>query len=133
MASYNTSLPLYITTGVANKKHHYLNINKVFNMHFQLRNSVKKLFAEIVGALILSCPVFHKPIQITYVIYKPTKRRYDVMNVVAIIDKFFQDTLVEHGKITDDSYLIVPKVIGVHGGVDKYNPRVDVIIEEIKR
>lgn len=132
MTSYKTSLPLYITTGKVKKKHHYLNINKVFNMHFQLRNTIKKLFTEIVGAFILSCPIFHNPIQITYVIYKPTKRRYDVMNVVAIIDKFFQDTLVEHGKITDDSYLIVPRVVGVHGGIDKNNPRVDVIIDEIK-
>lgn len=101
-------------------------------MFHHTRNTVKKLFTEIVGALIISCPLFHKPIQITYTIYKPTKRRYDVMNVVAIIDKFFQDTLVEHGKIPDDSYLFVPRVVGVHGGIDKENPRVDVVIEYIK-
>ena len=131
MGEFRLSLPLYITTGVRKKVTHYLNFNRVLGMHFQVRNQVKRLFTEQVLTQLYDCPKFENQIKITYTVYKPSRRRYDVMNVVAIIDKFFQDALVVHGKIEDDDYKVVPMVTGIHGGIDKENARVDVLIEEV--
>lgn len=100
-------------------------------MHYQLRNQLKVMFTNEAIYKLYDCPIFTKKIAIEYVIYKPTKRRYDVMNIVAIVDKFFQDALVKAGKIEDDDYTTVPHVVGKHGGIDKDNSRVDIIIKEI--
>jgi len=131
MASFTTSLPLYVTIGVRKKKNIYFNYNRVMQLHFQQRNQIKKLFMNIVKKNLESCPKFTGKVYITYTVYKPSKRRYDVMNVVSIVDKFFQDTLVEEGKLQDDNYTIVPVITGIHGGISKSNPRVEVTIEEI--
>lgn len=132
MASFTTSLPLYITVGVRKRKDIYLNYNRVNNLHYQQRNQVKKLFTVKAVQELWNCPKFTKQIKITYTVYKPTRRRYDVMNVVAVVDKFFQDALVTAKKIDDDNYTVVPYVIGKHGGVSKDNPRVVIEIEEIE-
>lgn len=131
MASFTTSLPLSVRVGVRKKKDIYLNINRIFNIHYQQRNQVKKLFTQLTIQKLWDCPNFENPVKITYTVYKPTTRRYDVMNVVAVVDKFFQDALVEANKLVDDNYTVVPIVVGVHGGIEKDNPRVDVTIEEL--
>jgi len=132
MASFTTSLPLFISVGTRKKKDIYLNYNRVSNLHYQQRNQVKKLFTIKAVQQLWDCPKFDKQIKITYTVYKSTRRRYDVMNVVAVVDKFFQDALVEAKKIPDDNYTIVPDVRGIHGDIDKHKPRVDVMIEEIE-
>jgi len=128
---FELTLPLYITTGKLKKQTHWLNMNKVFNMHHQVRNQVKKIFTEACLLMLLGKPKM-KRCRITYTIYKPTRRRYDVMNVASVVDKFFQDALVESGVLEDDNYVIVPEVVGRHGGIDKNNPRVEVLVEELK-
>lgn len=131
MASFTTSLPLYLTIGVRKKENIYFNLNRVNNLHYQKRNQVKKLFTVKAIQQLWDCPKFINQIKITYTVYKPTRRNYDVMNVVAVVDKFFQDSLVTAERIEDDNYKIVPHVVGIHGGIEKDNPRVDVLIEEI--
>ena len=131
MASYTTSLPLFIEVGVRGRKKIWMNLNKVFGMHHQQRNQVKKRYDMECRKALQECPLFKK-CRITYTVFKPTKRRYDVMNVVAVVDKFLQDTLVGMGRLPDDNYDIVPEVVGKHGGIDKQNPRVEVTIEELE-
>jgi len=132
MAGFTISLPLYIELGIKKKKNIYLNYNKLNNLHYQQRNQLKQRFTVLISKELSKCPTFNKQIKITYTVYKPTKRRYDVMNVVAVMDKFFQDVLVKNSKIQDDNYTVVPLVVGKHGGIDKENPRVDVLIEEME-
>ncbi len=53
------------------------------------------------------------------------------MNVIAVIDKFFQDALTESLCITSDDTDTVVKVICEYGGVDRDNPRIEAIIKGI--
>lgn len=76
-------------------------------------------------------PVFSGKVQITYTLYPKTKRLTDVSNVCSVVDKFFCDALVKMGKLEDDNYLFLPKVIYQFGEVDKDNPRVDIEIQEL--
>jgi len=133
MASFTTSLPLYVTIGVRKKKNIYFNYNRIIQLHFQQRNQIKRMFMNRVIVALKECLKFEDMARITYVVYRPNRRRYDVMNVVSIIDKFFQDTLVVADKILDDNYTIVPSVKGLHGGISKTHPRVDVLVEGIDK
>lgn len=70
-------------------------------------------------------------IEIHYKLFPRTKRLCDVNNVCSAVDKFFSDALVELGKLQDDNYLFLPRVVSEFGGVDKDNPRVEITIKEI--
>ena len=50
------------------------------------------------------------------------------MNVIAVVDKFFQDALVEEGCIVTDDTDTVIKITSIYAGVDKSNPRVEATI-----
>lgn len=60
-----------------------------------------------------------------------SETKCDVSNVCCIVEKFFNDALVECGKIEDDNYTIVPTSRYNFGEVDKNNPRVEVVIHPI--
>ena len=53
------------------------------------------------------------------------------MNVISVIDKFFQDALVERGCIEADDLSIVIEVNSKYIGIDKENPRLEVTITKI--
>lgn len=79
-----------------------LNLNYYRNMHFQVNNQVKQYFKPI------SVYAFRaEMIEISYIVYKTTKRKYDTMNIISIIDKFFLDWLVENNYLSDDTCLNV--------------------------
>lgn len=77
-------------------------------------------------------PKPHPPIQITYTVYKGDKRSCDIGNVCSIHQKFFEDALVELGKLPDDNHNMIKRSIFEWGGIDKLNPCVEVMIEEVK-
>ena len=81
---------------------------------------------------VLKLPRFKEPVVLTFTMYPPSKRRYDLDNWGSVTAKFFQDTLVEHEKLTDDDASVITKVTFVPGGVDKSNPRIEITIEETK-
>lgn len=108
-----------------------LNLNKVKKLHFLTYNKLKIQYSNHMSSLVQKLPIYTKPIEITYILYVPNKIKSDLMNYVAIIDKFFQDVLVKEGKIPDDNYTIVPRVTCKYGGVDKNNPRMEIEINEI--
>ena len=68
---------------------------------------------------------------LTYTLFPKTKRLCDVANICCIHDKFFADTLTKGLKIKDDNYIFLPKVKFEIGEVDKENPRVEIVLEEI--
>lgn len=76
-------------------------------------------------------PRFTK-ISVTFNIYASSKRLFDIGNVRSVTEKFFLDTLVELGYIEDDNYLFNPETHTYFIEVNKEDPRVDVIIKEIK-
>lgn len=118
---------LPIKVKLAAKNYFYLNLNQYRNAHYHTLNKAKILFAETVLPLLQDIPPLIKcSLQYTY--YAPSKREVDVSNVCSIVDKFFSDTFVEAGKLTDDNYKYLDEVTYLFGGVDPQNPRVTVTI-----
>ena len=113
--TYTFSLPLFVMIPRKTKedKKVSLNLNVYRNLHHQVNNEVKKLFSPHVGY-----PQFNaQRIVVSYVVSKRTKRRYDAMNVVSIVDKFFMDWLVNNEYIKDDDCNTVSygSIVGKNG------------------
>lgn len=89
---------------VGNKKIK-LNLNVYRNLHYQINNKAKIIFKEKLlnnyPALALIKSDF---IRVNYDIIPNNKQKFDTMNIVSIVDKFFLDTLVNIGCIPDDDY-----------------------------
>ena len=56
------------------------------------------------------------------------KRKFDISNVVSIHQKFFEDALVELGKLIDDSFTFISESSQSFGEISKDNPRVEITI-----
>jgi len=74
---------------------------------------------------------FDGKIKIEYFYFAPDKRKRDLMNVISVVDKFFQDAMVETGCIESDDLSVVVEVNSCYMGIDRQDPRLDVIISNI--
>lgn len=126
------SVPIKLEIGVNTKKTYYLNLNGYRNWQFQLNNQLKKTFKIQVAEDIRKLTPVNGQCKIEYTIYYPTRRLFDIDNIGSVITKFTHDALVEFGILEDDNYKIVTEIVYRFGGVDKDNPRCDVIIEEVE-
>jgi len=93
-------------------------------------NKAKVNYKSDIASQVSQLPSFTK-VALTYKLFPQSKRRTDLGNVIAIHQKFFEDALVELGKIPDDDYKHVVKITQLFGKVDKDNPRIEISIEEI--
>ena len=92
------SLPCYIHIG--NKKIS-LNLNWYRNAHFQILNKTKQLYFPI------SFEKFKaENIAVSYCLIWNSARRTDLMNWIAVADKYFMDWLVASRCIPDDNISI---------------------------
>lgn len=115
------SLPIRVLVG---KKYFPCNLNEYRNAHHRVLADAKKNYAAIVYDIpYLKKKKIADPVVLCYRIYAQSKRGYDVANISSIVDKFACDALVDCGVIPDDNYKHVKAVIGLHGGVDRENPR----------
>lgn len=64
------------------------------------------------------------PVHVHYTFYWPCKRARDGQNYM----KVALDYLVNQGVLVDDNYHYVSGETWGHGGVDKHNPRVEIIV-----
>lgn len=131
MSRQTFSVPIYLEVGVRKKKNYYLNLNGYRNWQFQLSNQLKKMFKIEVADTIRALTPVTGQCCISYSIFYPTKRAFDVDNIGSVISKFTHDALVEYDILEDDNYNFLPKIKYEFGGVDKDNPRCEVVIEEI--
>jgi len=124
-------LSLPIVVELSEEKSLSLNLNTYRNTHFFQLNQAKVIFGDEVSHLVkVLSPM--KRIKLIYTLYPRTRRRSDVANVCSIVDKFFSDCLVDYGILEDDDYEHLPEVTYRFGAVDKTNPRVDVLIEDLE-
>jgi len=126
---YLLSLPLFLEIGTKTKKRYYINLNGYRNWCYRVSNVLKQQYKKEVEEAVLPLPTMNK-ISMTYYIYYPNNRVIDLDNIGSISAKFFQDSLVSYGKIIDDNYNFITDIKFEFGGVDKDNPRVDVLIKE---
>jgi hypothetical protein len=126
------SMPLKIRPSVTGQKEYVISLNNYHNWHFQVRNKLKKYYTAIACDK-LGDVVFDEPISITYIYFKPDKRKRDRDNPLSVHNKFFKDALVANGCIEDDTDEFVESELFFTGGIDKENPRVDIIITKAIR
>ena len=107
-----------------------INLNYYRNACFQELNKAKINFKELVSPL-LGSVLCMESCSLHYVIFPPSKRECDISNVCSIADKFFSDTLVSSGKITDDNFKVIPNISFSYGHVDPLKPRIEVTITPI--
>jgi Holliday junction resolvase RusA-like endonuclease len=110
-----------------------LNLNSYRNTHFQTLNQAKIAWKAIVEQsmpknMIVEC----SPFKFTYTVFPASGRKFDLANVLSIVQKFTDDALVEYGVIPDDSYKIIPIIVYKFGAVDKENPRVELDIQSLR-
>ena len=127
---YTIASPIHITIGSKKATKVALNFNRTRNMHGFQWNNIKEQYTNTLLPLVQNLPSFNK-IKITYSLYIGSNHKTDVMNWVSVVDKFFQDVLVKANKLPDDNYKYVPEIISKFGGIDKQNPRIEIVIEPI--
>lgn len=120
-----------LTVPQSKKKNFTLGLNQYRNSHFLVLNKVKIVYKELMKQQIEKLPKFTK-VKITYTLFPKTKRLTDLDNICSIHSKFFMDALTELDRIQDDNYLYVPEISFNFGKVDKDNPRVEIVITELK-
>tara|TARA_R100000951_G_C2641328_1_gene181041 strand:+ start:294 stop:662 length:369 start_codon:yes stop_codon:yes gene_type:complete len=121
------SLPLFITN--RSNKRKWLTLNNYRNWHYQVSNDIKRRFkSEVFDKLDFN---IKGKVKIEYFYFAPDKRTRDLMNVISVIDKFFQDAMVDRGCIESDDLSTVVEVNSCYVGVDKENPRLDVMITKL--
>lgn len=106
------------------------NLNIFRNAHYQTLNKAKKKCDEELSVILKGLKLPNN-IKITYMYFHGTRGRVDLSNVCSIMDKFFSDSLVNHGCIDDDDVKFIPEVSYRFGGYDKGNSHFDIIIESL--
>lgn len=105
MKTYFFEFPLFVDIPKKTKKdeRYWLNLNKYRNtQHFKL-NAVKSLFHEYAAPQMKPLEPFSRPVMIHYDIHFHSNGRADTGNYSSVVSKFFEDALVEHGLIEDDT------------------------------
>lgn len=122
------NIPIFISEGERKPKNFFLNLNNYNKWYFQDKNKLKKKFKIQIIETVRQLKKVDK-CHISYEIFYPTKREFDLDNVGSILSKFTHDVLTEVGIIEDDNYKIVEQLSFKFGGIDKDNPRAIVTIE----
>lgn len=122
---WTIDLPTFVQ--VSTKKRVALNLNGYRNWHYRVQHLTKQLFEQIVREKLKGIPKQSK-VHLHYVLYGATNQRRDLMNVIAVVDKYFSDALPKSGVLDDDNSEIIVSISTEYGGVDRTNPRVSVTI-----
>ena len=124
--------PLYIDLPrkTMKPKRVHLNMNTYRNLHHISNSQAKKLYFKQMRTQLQGLKI-KTPVEITYKVYKPTKRIMDKMNVVSVVSKYLLDSITEYKCWEDDNDNFVKTEIILPTEHDKDNPRIEIIIKEI--
>lgn len=117
---------------VNSKRQFILNLNNYRNAYFRTLNTAKIAYKKFMEEQILS--EIYKPldkIAIQYKVFKGDKRRFDIGNITSIHQKFFEDAIVELGKLPDDRHENLPLTFNTFGGISTDRPRVEITIYDL--
>lgn len=109
-----------------------LNLNAYRNAYFRTLNESKHKYKDFIQDQLKDKPKY-KRVAIVYKVFKGDARRYDIGNIISIHQKYFEDALVECGKLPDDKASNIPMVLYTDGGIDRDNPRVEITIFNIEQ
>lgn len=106
-----------------------LSMNQYRNLHYFTLNKLKKDFKQQISSQI-DGKKFDR-FCVEYFLYYKDNRRHDKMNFASVVSKFFLDALVECGCIPDDNDNYVGRESVEAMGIDKENPRCEIVITEL--
>ena len=124
--------PLFVTLPrkTVKDKRIALNMNTYRNLHHRISNDAKKAYSEALREQLEGLSI-QTPVEVTYKVYKGSKRRLDKMNVVSVVSKFLLDSITDYGCWEDDNDDYVKTETILPTELDRDNPRVEIIIKEI--
>jgi Holliday junction resolvase RusA-like endonuclease len=124
--------PLFVTLPrkTVKDKRIALNMNTYRNLHHRISNDAKKAYSETLREQLEGLSI-QTPVEVTYKVYKASKRRLDKMNVISVVSKFLLDSITEYGCWEDDNDDYVKTETILPTELDRENPRVEIIIKEI--
>lgn len=108
-----------------------LNLNQYRNASYIVLNNAKINFKKEIENSLSILSKLNSPIGLEFKLYTGSKRLCDTSNICSIVEKFFCDVLVELGYIEDDNYQFIKFTSYSFAGIDKNNPRCEVIIKEL--
>jgi Holliday junction resolvase RusA-like endonuclease len=97
-------------------------------LHHIINNQAKKAYLNAVREQIEGLTI-QTPVEVTYKVYKASKRRLDKMNVISVTSKYLMDAITELGCWTDDDDENIKTEIILPTELDGENPRVEVFIK----
>jgi len=124
--------PLFVTLPrkTVKDKRIALNMNTYRNLHHRISNDAKKAYSEALREQLEGLSI-QTPVEVTYKVYKASKRRLDKMNVISVVSKFLLDSITEYGCWEDDNDDYVKTETILPTELDRENPRVEINIKEI--
>ena len=126
-------LPIYYTFTKKTKKDNkvLVGMNWYRNAHFRNSNQVKQHYHKLIYSKVTQSQKLKDKYMVSYSLY-PSNSKCDLMNVVSVIDKFLNDALQDSGVIVNDNIKYYKHMIATVEEVDRYNPRIEIKITEIK-
>ena len=126
-------LPIYYTFTKKTKKDNkvLVGMNWYRNAHFRNSNQVKQYYHKLIFSKVTQSQKLKDKYMVSYMLY-PSNSNCDLMNVVSVIDKFLNDALQDSGVIVNDNIKFYKHMIATVKEVDKLNPRIEIIIEEME-
>ena len=124
--------PLFVTLPrkTVKDKRIALNMNTYRNLHHRISNDAKKAYSEALREQLEGLSI-QTPVEVTYKVFKASKRRLDKMNVISVVSKFLLDSITEYGCWEDDNDHYVKTETILPTELDRDNPRVEINIKEI--
>lgn len=126
--------PLFVDLPRKTKKDKriYLNLNVYRNLNSFVNGDAKDIYNGILKEQLEAIEKFKKPVDITFVLFKGSKRKIDRANILSIVEKFFCDSLVKFNCLEDDCDDYISETHYRTGGIDRDHPRVEIEIKEIE-
>ena len=130
--THNIISPLSVTLPrkTVKDKRIALNMNTYRNLHHRISNDAKKAYSEALREQLEGLSI-QTPVEVTYKVFKASKRRLDKMNVISVVSKFLLDSITEYGCWEDDNDDYVKTETILPTELDRDNPRVEINIKEI--
>lgn len=118
------SMPLYVEIG-KNKKKYRLNLNYMQHWHHQVKRSVKEAYKKIAREKLKEFRFLKADkIELSFYLYKPSKRKMDRSNQLSVHEKYICDVMVDLQMLIDDDDSHIEATHYYTGGIDKDDPRV---------
>jgi len=118
MKEFTIKMPIHVELGKTKKKKYYLNLNIMRNQVGHVINNTKKEYKRIAYGT-LPTNVYYENYSLIYELFLPNRLKRDVSNVCSVIDKFFNDALVELGIVPEDNYHYLRQITYKLGGYDE--------------